>query len=68
MSSEPGCLRAPHTESAFPYIYRWHRMDRKDQRLRVLARGKMNSVLVEFEGGYIAVTSGNALRKAKAQT
>jgi hypothetical protein len=43
-------------------------MDRKDQRLRVLARGKMNSVLVEFEGGYIAVTSGNALRKAKAQT
>jgi hypothetical protein len=48
----------------FPYVYRWNRMDRKGQHLRVLARGrKMNSVLVEFEDGYLAVTSGNALKK-----
>lgn len=46
------------------YLYRWNRMGRKGQRCKVLARGKMNSVLVEFEDGYWAVTSRNALRKA----
>lgn len=45
------------------YIYRWNRMGRKGQRCVVLARGTMNSCLVEFMDGFKAVTSRNALRK-----
>jgi hypothetical protein len=52
--------------SDFPYRYAWNRMDRKGQRCAVLVRGKMNSCLVEFEDGFQAVTSRNALRKATA--
>lgn len=48
-----------------PYVYRWNRMGRKGQICRVLARGKMNSCLVEFEDGFKAVTSRNALKKAE---
>lgn len=58
---------------AFPYVYRWDRCGRKGQRCRVFARsgrwpnGKsMNSVGLEFEDGFRMVTSGNALRKVKA--
>ena len=49
----------------FPYIYRWSHQGRKGQRCRLVARGTMNSVLLEFEDGYRMVTSGNALKKAK---
>ena len=49
----------------FPYVYFWHRMDRKGQLCRVICRGKMNSCLVEFLDGYKAVTSRNALRKVR---
>jgi hypothetical protein len=45
------------------YVYYWHRMGRKGQRCKVLARGKMNSALIEFEDGYLAVISRNALRR-----
>lgn len=45
------------------YEYRWNRMERKGHICRVLARGKMNSCLVEFSDGFKAVTSRNALRK-----
>lgn len=51
--------------AAFPYVHFWHRMDRKGQRCDVLARGKMNSCLVKFEDGFTAVTSRNALRRAR---
>lgn len=38
--------------------------ERRGQRCRVLARGKMNSCLVEFEtDGYRVITSRNAVRK-----
>lgn len=47
------------------YIYRWNRMGRKGQRCKVLCRGRLNSCLIEFEDGYLAVTSRNALRRAK---
>lgn len=47
------------------YIYRWNREGRKDQRCRVLVRGKMNSVLVEFDDGFRMVTSRNAVRKGR---
>ena len=47
----------------FPYIYRWDRQGRKNQRCAVLVRGTMNSCLVAFEDGYQMVTSRNAIRK-----
>jgi len=49
----------------FPYIFRWNRMNRKGQLCQVLVRGKMNSCLVQFEDGFKAVTSRNAIRRAK---
>ena len=54
-----------------PYIWAWgqsaHRVFdrcRKGERCRVVARGTMNSALVEFEDGYRTVTSRNGLRRA----
>jgi hypothetical protein len=49
--------------SEWPYIHFWNRMGRKGQRCRVLIRTKMNTCLVEFEDGHLAVTSRNALRR-----
>jgi hypothetical protein len=57
----------------FPYVYRWAKclgmpvIDgvRKGQLCRVLVRGKRNSCLIEFPDGLQAVTSRNALRKAR---
>ena len=37
--------------------------ERKGQECRVVARGKMNSILVEFKDGYKVVTSRYAVRK-----
>jgi hypothetical protein len=39
-------------------------LDRKGQRCRVLARGRMNSALLEFEDGFRTVTSRSGLRRA----
>lgn len=52
----------------YPYIWFWkpsrmRTVDRKDQRCRVLVRGKMNSALIEFEDGFRVVASRNALRR-----
>jgi hypothetical protein len=57
----------------FPYVYRWAKYlgmavlggERKEQPCKVLARGKKNSCLIEFPDGFQAVTSRNALRKAR---
>jgi len=52
----------------YPYIWYWKSKlpERKGQRCRVLVRGKMNSIAVEFESdGYRVVTSRYAVRKAK---
>ncbi len=51
--------------SDFPYIFRWNRQDRKGQRCRMLARGTLNSILLEFEDGYRMVTSGNSIARAR---
>lgn len=51
--------------TAYPYVFRWNRQDRKGQLCRVTARGKMNSCRVEFEDGYVMITSRNAIMKAK---
>lgn len=67
----PGILIVALAE--FPFVYRWAkclgmpalRGERKGQRCKVLARGKLNSCLIEFPDGYQAVTSRNALRKAR---
>ena len=51
------------------YYYAWKNNPKRatlyGRRLRILVRGKMNSVLVEFENGQREVVSGNAIRKAK---
>jgi len=49
----------------YDHIWFWKTRlpERKGQRCRVLARGKMNSILVEFEDGYRVVTSRFAVRK-----
>ena len=49
----------------YPYYWRVKTRlpERKGTRCRVLARGKMNSALVEFEDGYKVVTSRNYFRK-----
>lgn len=39
-------------------------VDRKGERCRVLARGKMNTALIEFEDGFLVTTSRYAVRKA----
>lgn len=46
------------------YIYRWDRCGRKGQPCKVTARGTMNSCRVEFEDGFMMITSRNAIRKA----
>jgi len=38
------------------------------RRCRIVARGAMNSRLIEFEDGTLHVVSGNALRKAKGSS
>ena len=55
--------------SEFQYVYTWRvsamrTLNRKGERCRVLVRGKMNSALIEFEDGFRAVVSRNALRRA----
>lgn len=40
-------------------------LDRKGELCRILVRGAMNSALVEFADGELAVVSRNALRRAE---
>lgn len=55
---------SPQKPAPVDYLYRWDRQGRKGQRCRVTARGKFNSIRVEFEDGYAMITSGNAIRRA----
>lgn len=50
----------------FDHVWWWRSKlpERKGARCRVLARGKMNSILVEFEDGFKVVTSRYAVRRA----
>lgn len=50
-----------------PYIFRWNREGRHGQACRVLARGSLNSCLVEFADGFTMVTSRNALKRHKTE-
>jgi hypothetical protein len=60
------------TAPAIAYTYSWGPrfrvpglpvLDRKGQQCRVLARGRLNSALVEFQDGERHVVSRNALRR-----
>lgn len=54
-------------KNEYPYYWRVRTRlsDRFGQPCRVLARGTMNSALVEFADGYKVVTSRNYFRKIK---
>lgn len=49
----------------FPLYWRVRRRlpERYRQKCRVLTRGRLNTVLVEFEDGFRVTTSGNYLRR-----
>ena len=53
----------------YPYIYTWgnnpKRLTLKGRKCRVIARGSLNSVGVEFENGQREVISRYALRRVK---
>lgn len=53
------------------HVYAWRnnakRLTLYGRRCRILARGTMNSRLIEFENGQREVISGNALKKVKEE-
>jgi len=52
--------------SAYPYFYAWRNNEKREtlyrRPCRVVARGAMNSVAVEFENGQREIVSRNAVR------
>jgi hypothetical protein len=52
-------------KSSFDHIWYWRTRlpERKGQLCRVTARGKLNSVRVEFQDGFTVITSRYAVRK-----
>jgi hypothetical protein len=52
--------------SDYPYVWRWRAKhgDRYGERCAVWARGRMNSVGVEFRDGFRTVTSAYAVSRA----
>ena len=53
--------------TGFTHIWFWRRVlgERKGQPCKVTARGKMNSVRVEFPDGFTVITSRHAVRMTK---
>jgi len=51
----------------FDHIWFWRRVlpERKGQRCRVLVRGKLNTIAVEFEDGFLVFTSRYAVRRVR---
>jgi hypothetical protein len=54
------------TAKAYPYVWFWKARlpERKGQPCRVVASGRMNSILVEFPDGIKVITSRYAIRKS----
>jgi hypothetical protein len=54
-------------KTLYDHIWYWRSRlpDRKGQPCRVTARGRLNSVRVEFEDGFVVITSRYAVRAAK---
>lgn len=55
------------TEPEFDHVWYWRTNlpERKGQACRVIARGKMNSVWIEFEDGVSHIVSRYAIRKRR---
>lgn len=53
------------SSSGARYVFRWNRLGRKGQRCRVTARGTMNSCRLEFDDGFVMITSRNAIKRAE---
>lgn len=55
---------------SYDYIYAWgnntKRKTMKGRRCRVLARGRKNSIMIEFENGQREIVSRNSIKKAPA--
>ncbi len=53
--------------SEYPYYYAWKNNEKRaalhQRACRIVERGALNSVLIEFENGQREVVSRNALRK-----
>jgi hypothetical protein len=51
---------------AYDHVWYWRAKlpERKGARCRVIARGALNSVLIEFEDGFRVITSRYAVRPA----
>ena len=69
----PWTLKTYHLKNnmnKYPYIWFWKAKlpERKGMPCCVLARGKMNSILVKFTDGYRVITSRYAVRKIKGVT
>ena len=58
-------LNGHHERQKMTHKWFWKKRlpERKNQLCRILVRGKMNSVLVEFDDGYKVVTSWFAVRR-----
>jgi len=56
-------------DTKYPYVWYWKSRlpERKGQLCRVMVRGKMNSIVVEFEDGFTVVTSRYAIRKGRRE-
>jgi hypothetical protein len=56
-----------HMTSDYPYFYAWKNNPKREtlyQRpCRIVARGALNSIMIEFENGEREVVSRNAARK-----
>lgn len=63
----PGAWQLAMPLPEFDHYWFWRQKlgDRRGQRCRVVARGRMNSILVEFGDGYRVVTSRHAVRRLK---
>ena len=66
----PGAKQLAMPYPAFDHAWFWlaRLPERKGQRCAVLARGKMNSILVQFQDGFRVITSRNAVRRLKPPT
>ncbi len=60
---------SPDPPVTYDRVYCWgkYRPELKGKRCRLLARGAINSALVEFQDGERHVVSRNAIKKVKAQ-
>ena len=54
----------------YPYVYAWGNNEKRSrligQKCRIISKGKLNSIFVEFEDRQKEIISGNAIRKINA--